>query len=59
MSGKRYTEDFKLKAIKQITERGYHMNPFRHLQEVRSITQEWILKYNEQRPHESLAGLQS
>lgn len=26
MSGKRYTEEFKLEAIKQVTERGYKVN---------------------------------
>ena len=33
------------------------MNMFRHLQEVRAITKDWLKMYNEDRPHESLAGL--
>ena len=33
------------------------MNMFRNLQEVREITCEWLIVYNEVRPHESLAGL--
>ena len=33
------------------------MNLFSHLQEVRAITREWLTMYNEDRPHESLAGL--
>lgn len=30
---------------------------FRHLQEVRAISREWMISYNTERPHESLAGL--
>jgi putative transposase len=33
------------------------MNWFGTLEEVRTITQKWMLVYNSQRPHESLAGL--
>jgi putative transposase len=33
------------------------MNMFSHLQEVRAITKDWLQMYNEDRPHESLAGL--
>ena len=33
------------------------MNMFQTLKEVRQITQSWIEVYNQQRPHESLAGL--
>ena len=33
------------------------MNLFAHLHEVREITTEWLIMYNEERPHESLAGL--
>ena len=33
------------------------MNLFNNLQEVRALTREWLVVYNEQRPHESLAGL--
>lgn len=33
------------------------MNLFGHLQEVRQLTQDWLRIYNEERPHESLAGL--
>jgi len=30
---------------------------FKHLSEVRDITDRWITEYNEQRPHESLGNL--
>jgi len=33
------------------------INLFTHLQEVREITQKWLTLYNEERPHESLAGM--
>ncbi len=33
------------------------MNLFDNLQEVRAITHDWLSIYNEERPHESLAGL--
>ena len=33
------------------------MNLFQNLQEVRAITREWLIEYNQERPHESLAGL--
>lgn len=33
------------------------MNLFHSLNEVRSITQNWLILYNEERPHESLGGL--
>ena len=33
------------------------MNLFSHLQEVREITREWLSSYNQERPHESLAGM--
>ena len=33
------------------------MNLFSHLQEVREITRKWLISYNEERPHESLAGM--
>jgi len=33
------------------------MNWFGHLEEVRSLSREWMKRYNEERPHESLAGL--
>ena len=33
------------------------MNLFSHLQEVKQLTQAWLKVYNEERPHESLAGL--
>ena len=33
------------------------MNWFSHLQEVQTIAQDWVQTYNQERPHESLAGL--
>ena len=33
------------------------MYVFKHLSEVRNITERWIDEYNEQRPHESLGNL--
>lgn len=33
------------------------MNLFSHLQEVREITQKWLVLYNEERPHEALSGM--
>lgn len=33
------------------------INLFNHLQEVREITKKWLISYNEERPHESLAGM--
>lgn len=33
------------------------MNLFNHLDEVRVLTRDWLALYNEDRPHESLAGL--
>ena len=33
------------------------MNLFGSLREVKLITREWLTMYNEDRPHESLAGL--
>ena len=33
------------------------MNLFSHLREVRLLTQDWIVSYNKNRPHEALAGL--
>jgi len=33
------------------------MNLFSHLQEIRAISYEWQKMYNQERPHESLAGL--
>ena len=33
------------------------MNIFHSLRQVNEISQEWLISYNEERPHESLAGL--
>ncbi|MFY7698001.1 MAG: integrase core domain-containing protein, partial [Legionella sp.] len=30
---------------------------FKNLQEVREITEQWLIQYNEERPHESLGNM--
>ena len=46
MSGKRYTEEFKLDAIKQITERGYKIGDVAERLGVTSKSlSDWIKKY--------------
>lgn len=52
MSGKRYTEEFKLAAVKQITERGY---PIREVAKRLGITTkslyDWKAQYGDQSGH--------
>ena len=33
------------------------MNLFQNLRAVKMLTQQWLMNYNQERPHESLAGL--
>ena len=54
MSGKRFTEEFKKEAIKQITERGYSVV---EVAERPGTTTHslyvWLKKYNEPQPHQA------
>lgn len=48
MSGKRYTEEFKLEAIKQITERGYKIaDVAKRLGVTQKSLHDWIKKYGD------------
>lgn len=48
MSGKRYTEEFKLEAIKQITERGYKLSDVAKRLDITSTSlNKWLKKYGQ------------
>ena len=53
-SGKRYTEEFKKEAIKQVTERGYSIaDVAERLGTTTHSLYAWIKKYGEQTPQQS------
>jgi transposase-like protein len=52
MSGKRYTEEFKIEAAKQVIERGYsHRDVARRLGITTKSLGEWIKKYGKGSEH--------
>lgn len=54
MSGKRFTEEFKIEAIKQITERGYSVAEVaERLVTTTHSLYAWLKKYNELRPRQA------
>ncbi len=55
MSGKRFTEEFKKEAIKQITERGYSVAEVaERLGTTTHSLYNWLKKYNEPKPRQAL-----
>lgn len=60
MSGKRYTEAFKLEAIKQITERGYKLGEVaKRLGVTSKSLNDWLNKYGtSNRQHQLMANQQ-
>lgn len=49
MSGKRYTEEFKIEAVKQVTDRGYKIAEVsQHLDVTSKSLHNWIKKYGDQ-----------
>lgn len=60
MSGKRYTEEFKLEAIKQITERGYKLSDVAKRLDITSTSlNKWLKKYsNPSSQHQVIANQQ-
>lgn len=56
MSGKRYTEEFKIEAIKQVTERGYSVTEVAgRLGVTPHSLYEWIKKYSKTEPERAAA----
>lgn len=54
-SSKRYTEEFKIEAIKQITERGYSVaDVAKRLDTTTHSLYAWMKRYGEQRPQETI-----
>lgn len=54
MSGKRFTEEFKKEAIKQITERGYSVAEVaERLGTTTHSLYNWLKKYNEPQPRKA------
>lgn len=54
MSGKRFTEEFKKEAIKQITERGYSVAEVaERLGTTTHSLYAWLKKYNEPQPRQT------
>lgn len=54
MSGKRFTEEFKKEAIKQITERGYSVAEVaERLGTTTHSLYNWLKKYNEPQPRQA------
>ena len=52
MSGKRYTEEFKIEAVKQVTERGYKPNDVaERLGTTTKSLHDWIAKYGDNSSH--------
>jgi len=60
MSGKRYTEEFKIEAVKQVTDRGYKIAEVSdRLGVTPKSLHDWIKKYgNAGSQHQTIAGQQ-
>ena len=53
MTSKRYTEDFKIEAVKQITQRGYSVaDVAERLDTTTHSLYAWLKKYGEPLPHQ-------
>ena len=49
MSGKRYPEEFKIEAVKQVTDRGYKISEVAHRLGITTKSlHDWIAKYGDQ-----------
>lgn len=54
MSGKRFTEEFKIEAVKQVTERGYSVaDVAKRLGTTTHSLYAWLRKYGEPSPQQS------
>jgi len=52
-SGKRYTDEFKIEAVKQVTERGYSVaDVAERLGTTTHSLYAWLKRYGEQSPHQ-------
>jgi len=51
-SGKRYTDEFKIEAVKQITERGYFADVAERLGTTTHSLYAWLKRYGEQSPQQ-------
>jgi transposase len=60
MSGKRYAEEFKIEAVKQVTDRGYSLNDVAKRLGVRSKSlRDWVKKYDDNAStHQMISGQQ-
>ena len=60
MSGKRYAEEFKIEAVKQITDRGYKIGEVaKRLGVTAKSLHDWVKKYGEpSAQHQTISGQQ-
>jgi transposase len=60
MSGKRYTEEFKVEAVKQVTDRGYKIGDVaKRLGVTPKSLHDWTKKYGDtSAPHQTITGQQ-
>jgi transposase len=60
MSGKRYAEEFKIEAVKQVTDRGYSLNDVaKRLGVTSKSLRDWVKKYGDNAStHQMISGQQ-